>query len=246
MRYLIALILLLSAGLAGQEAAAPWAVTHERALWRDARGSLSLTSEGFVFTRAEKQPENERPLLLRWEDIQQLTLAERRLEIVTYRDVVWQLGRDRTFRFQLSEPEASFAASASALRAHLGDRAVVALHADPLALERKDVQWRIPAKRLGLIRGVEGELIFTGDELLFDTSRSGESRIWPVETIETIAQTGSLSLTITAPERALSDQGGYRSFAFQLKQPLSAENYRALWRRIERAHGTHLRFGGIQ
>ncbi len=244
MRYLFVLILFLGTSLAGQQTAAPWAVTHERALWRDAQGTLSLGPEGFVFTRTEKKPEEARPLPLRWDDIQQLTLAERRLEIVTYRDVVWQLGRDRVFRFKLSEPDASFAAATPVLRANLGERAVVALHPGALAMERKDVQWRIPVKRLGMIRGIDGVLIFTGDELVFDASRHGESRIWPVATIETIAQTGPLSLNVTAPERALSDQGGYRSFSFQLKQPLSAENYQSLWRRVERAHGTRLRFGG--
>lgn len=246
MRCLLALLLLLGTSLAAQETAAPWAVTHERALWRDVQGTLSLGPEGFVFTRVEKKPEDSKPLLLRWNDIQQATLAERRLEIVTYHDVVWQLGRDRMFHFKLTAGDASFAASAPVLRENLGERVVVALQADPLSLERKDVQWRIPAKRLGPLRGVEGVLIFTGDELLFNTSRAGESRIWPVATIATIAQTGPLSLNITAPERALSDQGGHRSFAFQLKQPLSADHYQALWRRIERAHGTRLRFGDIQ
>lgn len=246
MRCLFALLVLFGTVLTAQESAGPWAVMHERALWRDAKGSLSLDPGGFVFTRDEKNPEDAKPVQLRWNDIQQATLAECRLEIVTYKDVVWQLGRDRMFRFKLTSGDASFAASAPVLRANLGERAVVALHADPLAVERKDVQWRIPAKRLGPIRGVEGVLIFTGDELLFDATRAGESRIWPVATIATIAQTGPLSLNITAPERALSDQGGHRSFAFQLKQPLSADHYRALWRRIERAHGTRLRFGDIQ
>lgn len=251
MRCLFVLCLLLAATLAGQEpnaqlTASQWTVTHERALWPDAEGSLSLTPEGFVFTRAEKKPEEAKPVLLRWDDIQQATLAERRLEIVTYHDVVWQLGRDRIFRFRLSAPDASLVTVAPILRAHLGERAVVALHPDPLVVERKAVQWRIPAKRLGLVRGVEGVLIFTGDELLFDASRAGDSRIWPVKLIDAIAQTGPLSLNITAPERALADQGGYRSFAFQLKQPLSSENYQALWRRIEHAHGTRLRFRSIQ
>ncbi|MCC6264013.1 MAG: hypothetical protein IT169_10580 [Bryobacterales bacterium] len=251
MRCLFVLCLMLTATLAGQDPNAQWSgmqwtVTHERALWPDAQGSLALSPEGFVFTRAEKKPEEERPMLLRWDDIQQATLAERRLEIVTYHDVTWQIGRDRIFRFRLSTPDGSLVTAASILRAHLGERAVVALHADPSIVERKAVQWRIPAKRLGLVRGVEGVLIFTGDELLFDASRAGESRIWPVAVIDTIAQTGPLSLNITAPERAVSDQGGYRSFAFQLKQPLSVENYQALWRRIEHAHGTRLRFRGIQ
>lgn len=246
MRTLPILLLLCLTVLPAREVLLNWAVAHQRALWPDAEGRLSLLPEGLEFARLEKKPENAKPLVLRWNDIQQATLAERRLEIVTYRDIVWQFGRDRVLRFKLSEENTSFAGAASALRTNLGERLVVALGAGPLVAERSGIRWRIPAKRTGLLRGTEGELIFTGNELLFEALRPGESRQWPLAMIATVAQTGPLSLTVTVPERALSDQGGHRSFLFQLKQPLDAERYRELWRSIERAHGTRLRFEGIQ
>jgi hypothetical protein len=245
-RTLPILLLLCLTGLSAQEAPVNWAVAHQRAFWLDAEGTLSLLPEGLEFARLEKKPENAKPLLLHWDDIQQILLAERRLEIVTYRDIVWQFGRDRVLRFKLSAENASFAGTEPTLRANLGERLVAALGADPLVAERSEIRWRIQAKRTGLFRGTEGELIFTGDALLFDASQPGESRQWPIATIATVAQTGALSLAVTVPERALSDQGGHRSFLFQLKQPLEAERYRELWRRIERAHGTRLRFEGIQ
>lgn len=231
--------------LGGQEAGAlgPWPVTHERALWPDAEGTLFLDSEGLRYSRATKKDGAEKGLVLGWNDIQQLTLSEGAIEVVTYRDVRWQLGRDRQFCFELRQGDAgggSFAAAEAALRRLLGSRLVEALGV--VREEADAVHWEVPAKRTGLLQGVEGTLAFTGEAIVFRAAKAGESRRWVLAEIETLAQTSRYSLTVTAPERALADQGGYRSFSFQLKQPLSEARYQELWRAVERAHGTRLRF----
>ncbi|MCZ2155849.1 MAG: hypothetical protein LC114_18430 [Bryobacterales bacterium] len=240
------LSLLCAMNLFANETVGPWTVSHERAFWFSQQGVLAAGNDGIQFTRASKKNKDEKPLLLRWDDIQQLTLADRKIEIVTYHDVVWQLGRDRILRFRLEGKDTSFWGMAPVLRNMLGERMIDALWTETTLLDRTAVHWQIPAKKTGLIKGVEGSLIFTPDELIFNAEPDGESRAWPLATIETIAQTGPLSLTVTAPERALSDEGGYRSFLFQLKQPLRAEQYQELWRAIERAHGTRLRFRDIE
>lgn len=231
--------------LGGQDGAAlgPWPVTHERALWPDAEGTLSLDSEGLRYSRTTKKDGAEKALALGWNDIQQLTLSERAIEVVSYRDVRWQLGRDRQFRFALRGGEAgdgTFAAAEAELRRQLGSRLVVAVGGG--SGEAGAVRWELPAKRLGLLRGVEGRVAFTGTELVFRAVKAEESRQWPLAEIETLAQSSPYSLTVTVPERGLADQGGYRSFSFQLKQPLGAAQYQELWRGVERAHGTRLRF----
>ncbi|MDZ7640162.1 MAG: hypothetical protein U5J83_18235 [Bryobacterales bacterium] len=224
----------------------PFAVEHERAFWPDAAGTLAVGSEGLEFLPTKKKQDTAKPLLLNWNGIQQLTLAGRSLEIVTYQDVPWQLGRDRQFRFTLpGGAEETFAGLAGLLRTHLGQRLVVALGAE-IDQAPASAQWEIPAKLTGIWRGAEGQLSFRGDALVFATEQAEQSRRWPIQMIETIAQTGPLSLTVTAPERALADHGGHRSFQFQLKQPLSAERYQQLWRAIERAKGTRLRFADSQ
>lgn len=246
MRWLMVLCLLCPMGLSATETAGPWKVTHARAFWRGQQGTLSARSDGIQFTRASKKNQEVKPQLLRWDDIQQLTLADWEIEIVTYHDVTWQLGRDRTLRFRLEGKDATFGGMAPMLRNMLGERMIDALRTEEALLDPAAVRWRIPAKRAGLIKGVEGALIFTGEDLIFNAEPDGESRAWPVAVISTIAQTGPLSLAVTVPERAQSDEGGYRSFLFQLKQPLEAGQYRELWRAMERAHGTRLRFRGIE
>jgi hypothetical protein len=240
-----ALLLCIVWVLGGQELAAlgPWPVTHERALWPDAEGTLSLDGAGLRFARAAKKDGAEKALALGWNDIQQLTLSEGAIEVVSYRDVRWQLGRDRQFRFEMRRGEAgdgSFAAAEAALRRQLGSRLVVALGAG--SGEGDTARWELAAKRSGLLHGVEGTLAFTGAEVVFRSAKAEESRRWLLSEIETIAQTNPYSFTVTVPERALADQGGYRSFSFQLKQPLSEARYQELWRAVERAHGTRLRF----
>lgn len=238
------LLLALLAMVLGQDGAAPyqWSVVHQRTLWPDSVGTLTLDSEGLRFSPARDKNGKPKALALGWNQIQQLTLTESSLEIVTYQDVLWQVGRDRQFRFQRDKSAGgnSFAKATESLRERLGSRLVIALGspADPGAVAR----WRIPAKRLGLLRGVEGSLVFLPGELFFQTEKPGESRRWSLSDIQTIAQTNPYSLTLTAPERALTDQGGFRSFSFQLKQPLGEAQYQELWRAVERAHGARLRF----
>ena len=246
MRMLTLLLLLMAAGAMGQET---FPVEHQRAFWWDKAGVLTVDGEGIRFVPEAKKPEDAKPVHLVWGEIQQAMLAEGRIEIVTYRDVVWQFGRDKQFRFALPEgaslpagTTASFAGLEEVLRRGLGDRLVVALGAPDGAR----AEWEIPAKRTGLVRGAEGVLSFTGEELIFTSAKREASRRWPLRTIDTVSQTGPYDFTVTAAERALSDMGGRRSFSFQLKQPLDGARYRALWRAVERAHGTVLRFSDSQ
>ena len=235
----LALLLIALAVVPPMYGEASFAVRHKRSLWWDRPGDLLVSDEGFRFTPARTGAE-EVPLL--WEQIQQLTLSERVIEIVTYQDQRWQLGRDRHIRFVLSNTDTAdtapdFNTLESSLRRHLPGRVVRAL-----AGELSNARWRISAKRTGFPRGVEGTLYFDGDELRFDSAAPAHSRRWNLQQIETIASTGPFALTGVAPERAVSDQGSRRSFEFQLKEPLTQDRYRELWTAIEAAHGTRLRF----
>jgi len=216
-----------------------FAVRQQRGLWPDKTGQLHAEEAGLRFVAPVKKGDP-MPLFFGWDDIQQLTLSERAVGIVTYQDRLWQFGRDRHFHFALTGEigdTGGFAALEAPLAAALGQRLVRALAGTP-----ESVLWEIPAKRSGLPRGAEGRLSFNGEELRFDSEKPGQSRRWLLATIQTIASTGPLALTVVAPERALSDQGGQRSFQFQLKQPLSADRYRQLWQGIEAARGLRLRF----
>jgi len=250
--------------LAGTAAAQQFPVEHHRSWWWNRGGSLEVTEGGLHFVPRAKEKAtasaaadgdavsgDSNAVVLPWEAIQQLELAQKEIRVVTYEDQRWQLGRDRHLRFILLSPEddqatpepadlaepADFAGLAQVLREALGLRLV-----NTLAGGMTDVQWRVPAKRSGVPRGVEGTLAFTGSEVVFESETARESRRWPLEQIDTVASAGPLSLTVTARERAVADQGGYRSFQFQLKQPLQPEQYRKLWQAIETAHGLRLRY----
>lgn len=220
-----------------------FSVRHQRSLWWDKPGELHVADAGLRFVGASKKGDAT-PLELGWDDIQQLTLSETHLEIVTYHDQRWQFGRDRHFQFVLApsaDDGASFAGLEGMLATALGQRLVRAQRDEPAA-----PLWSIPAKRTGFPRGVEGELSFDGEQLRFASEKPGQSRSWMLQHVASIASTGPLSFTVVAPERALADQGGHRSFEFQLKQPMSPERYRQLWLAIEAAHGTRLRFQDAQ
>lgn len=214
-------------------------VRHQRSLWKDKPGRLRIDGAGLQFTAAVKKGDA-KPMTLSWNDIQQCILAPGELRIVTYQDQRWQFGRDRHFRFTLAAEAGAaedFTVTEEALAAALGQRLVRALPGAPSA-----AAWSLPAKRTGVPRGAEGVLYFDGQELRFDSNRPGQSRRWELAHIATIASNGPLHFMVVAPERALADQGGHRSFDFQLKQPLTPERYRQVWLAIEAAHGTQLRF----
>lgn len=219
-----------------------FAVRHQRGLWWDRPGELRVSADGLQFVAASGKA-RQRTIALTWNDVQQCLLSPSSIEIVTYQDRVWQFGRDRHVHFQLTpqgDDAHDFRLLEETLYAGLGQRLVRAVPG-----ETASAVWTLPAKRTGLLRGAEGTIAFDGSELRFDSKKAQESRRWMLQHIASISSTGPLSLTVVAPERALSDQGGHRSFDFQLKQPLSPEQYRQLWLAIEAAHGTRLRFQPI-
>lgn len=241
--WILGLALIGSPALA--DAADELPVRHQRSLWWDKPGVLALQPDGLRFTvRGEDGNDH---VVLAWNDIQQLTLSTDSLRVVTYRDQRWQLGRDKQFHFtaDLSAATGSgqdkrqgFEAWSNTLREKLGDRLVLAIAAQMPTSPR----WSIPAKRNGFPSGTEGTLLYDGAVLQFQSSKRGESRHWPLGQIETATLVSARELIVVAPERAMADQGGMRSFSFQLKQPMGAQTFRDLWRSIEAAHGTKLRF----
>ena len=224
-------------------------VRHQRSLWPDKSGVLAMQSEGLQFTPREKNrgKGSDQALLLTWDDIQQLTLTADSVTVVTYQDQRWQLGRDKHFQFSADLPaqpaetqsaSQGFGTWSHTLRQKLGDRLILAIASETSAAAPL---WSIPAKRNGFPSGAEGKLSYDGAALQFASSKRGESRYWPLAQIETATLVNARELIIVAPERAMADQGGRRSFTFQLKQPLKDADFRDLWRAIESAHGRKLR-----
>jgi hypothetical protein len=182
-------------------------------------GSLTMDEEGI------RLQEKKHSWAWKYQDIQQLTISERRLTILTYSDNKWKLGADRQHEFELAQ--GTFEDAYVLLKDKLDQRFVAALADKPAAM-----LWEIPVKHLRRITGTEGVLSVTPDHIIYKTDHAGESRTWRYRDIENISSTGPFEFTITTHERSRAHYGGLKTFHFQLKEPLERERYDDLWRRL--------------
>ena len=208
-------------------AAAMWAaevkfeVRHEH-LRKGCMGTLMLTDEGVSFSGPKKHVWS-----WKYADIQQLTLAPRRIEVLTYKENRWKLGADREYEFRGEVPRELY----GFLRAKLDQRFVA---------EVADVGsggWSLPVKRLGRVRGTEGVLRFGPESVVYETPAKDGSRSWRYQDIAGISSSSPFQLTITSFERAKSHYGDRKGFNFQLKAALDEARYNQLWLDIETKNG---------
>jgi hypothetical protein len=119
-----------------------------------------------------------------------------------------------------------------AFRQRLGGKYVAALAGDAA-----DVVWKFPAKLREGLGGSDGHLSLTRDSLVYETTKRGASRTWPIELIDSVSSAGPWELTVYPLERAGWTRGP-REFRFQLKTPLPEPQYQALWRAVNAKHMT--------
>jgi hypothetical protein len=202
---------------------------HEH-LRGECKGKLTIDEQSVAY-ETEKKGHSWR---LSWVDVQQIQVLETgEVRVVSYQDRKWRLGADREYRMIVGEKK--FAAEVSpGLERRLGRRFVsgVAREVKPL--------WEIRAKHLRRILGVEGTLVAAEDRIQFRAERPGESREWMFSDIDNISTSDPYQLTITTFERARGHYGDRKGFNFRLKEPLEAERYNRLWRRLEASKGLQL------
>ena len=213
------LILAAALPLAGADLSFP--VRHEH-LRKYCTGTMTVTTEGIAFAGPKHS--------WRWKygDIQQLKLAPGRIQVLTYRDRLLELGADREYEFRGALPPALYALWKDRL-----DQRFVAEVADAGV---KPVL-AIPAKRLGALGGVQGTLKFADDRIVFDADSRNQSRTWRFTDIDSISASGPFDFTITTFEHARMHYGNRKQFQFQLKEPLSDTSYNQLWREINQKNG---------
>ena len=219
------IVFLLCAGAAWAQTAAPagtYAARH-RHLRNGGAGTLTLDGTGVSFAEQGKHANHSQSW--KYEDIQQLTLGNGTLRILTYEDNRWQLGRDRVYLFD-GLPPAAATAWYPALAAQLDQRFVGALAADP-----PQVDWQIPVKLMRGRGGSQGVLQSAGDRVIYRSSQAGESRTWRLKDLRNVDSSGIFELTITTYEK---------DFQFQLRQALPQDRFEDLWRRVERVNGLQI------
>jgi hypothetical protein len=214
-------MLVLLAPLAAHLAAQTFPVIHKKALWPDGRGELRITDDAIEFQAAGKE-QNSR----KWSyaDIQYLDrVSTKELVILTYEDHKWELGRDREFRFLLTEGEISdalFATLQARLKKPVTDRVVPDVVAS---------LYETPVKHLHPFGGCEGRLLFTANTAVYKTPHEQDARAWRLDTdVESVWSDDPYHLEIHVYENNRREFSRTRVYSFVLKQPLDGEFYRSL------------------
>jgi hypothetical protein len=215
-----ALVLWIS--LAAQTAAAQsFPVIHTKTFWPDGRGELIFSGDAIEFRAAQKEKASRK---WSYADIQYLDrVSTKELVILTYEDQKWELGRDRQFRFLLTEGEITdelFEILQARLRKPTTNRAVAKV-ATPV--------YEVPVKHLHAFGGCEGRLLFTGSTAVYQTSHEHDSREWRLDTdVASVWSQDRYHLEIHVYENNQREFSRARVYSFALKQPLDAEFYRGL------------------
>ncbi len=197
-------------------------------------GTLTITDSGVSFEEGyagQKTPEHVHSWRWKFDDIQQLTVAPKQLTVLTYKDNKWKLGADRAYEFDL-ESDQTFEDAYTFLKGRLDQRLVATLNGTPAK-----TLWGLPVKHLTRFGGDEGVLRAGEAEIVYQSERESESRVWRYDDIENISSSGPFQLSITTYERARLHYGSLKGFNFQLKQKLTETRYNELWLRLNRQKG---------
>jgi hypothetical protein len=229
--FLTALLLLAPAGFAQQEIGFMALYRHAGVLRRwttRETGNLTISETGVSFKSKQHS------WSWAYQDIQQLKISAQSVVVLTYEDNKRKLGADREYRFGLFTPEGLRSAYhfLDILKSRL-DQRFVAAFGEPIA----NPLWEIPAKHLLRFGGEQGVLQIGSDEIVYQSSKKGESRTWRYLDIQNISSSGPFQLTITTFERAKTHYGDLKGFNFELKQPLGEDRYNDLWMRLNRSKG---------
>lgn len=101
------------------------------------------------------------------------------------------------------------------------------------------VEWELPVKLLGTIRGSEGILLVGPERIVYNTTNPRQSRTWRFQDIDNVSTADRYQLTLTTYERAKTHYGSMKGFNFQLKQPLDEKRFASLWKKLNREKGLH-------
>ncbi len=228
MKYALCLLAIASSAF-GQT----YSVIHEKTLWRDRQhGQLEISDAGIRYT-ATKTKEGRSWTYL---DIQYFDrISKTEFVILTYDDRKLYLGRDRQYRFRITDGELSGAAFQT-ISARLG-RPVT----NRVLPDVTNVRYTVPVKHLHAFGGCEGELKFTKDAIYYVTDHAEDAREWQLERdVQSVWSMNRYQIEIHAYDnnrREFSRTGIYR---FDLKQALDPDFYRSLKLKMYNLETTHL------
>jgi hypothetical protein len=194
---------------------------RHRHLRGGATGQFIASPQGIRFEEAN----GKHVIELKYAHIQQITLTEDRLRILTDQDQPRWLGRDREIVFD-HLPE-----GAPLVFRHVHEVLGARFVGSYFALEGEPL-WQADAKLLRGLSGTSGKLAIGSDAITFEADKPEDSRSWPYAELEQVARAGRFDLSIMSLEKAGWLHAGPREFRFQLKRELSEDEYNRLWRRM--------------
>ncbi len=218
---LLALLILTS----GLLAAETFQVIHKKHACWDGQGTLTIDDNGIRFDAKKKK----RSRSWAWLDIQHFDrISPKEVNILTYEDEKRFLGRDRSYRFLLTDGEISgelFSLIEAKLGRPVTDRVV--------AGAREAAGYALPVKHLHSFGGCEGTLRFTRDAVLYVTEHLKDARRWRLDRdLDSVWSADPYQLELHVYENNRREFSRTRIFKFDLKQPLDPAFYRDLKLRL--------------
>lgn len=192
-------------------------------LWPDAEGTLVIGDDGVEFRRGDDEWKS-----WSYEEIQSLNRISRtEIEILTFEDVAWRLGQDRSYRFTLLSGELDD--QLFELMSNKIGRPVI----DRIPEEGPDGVPRLAVKHLKPFGGSEGQLIFGKSAIYYVTDAPKQAREWRLDrSVESVWAADRYQLELHVFEAGRRDFDATRVYRFQLKEPLNPDLYRNLKLRL--------------
>jgi hypothetical protein len=197
---------------------------RKKPLWLDQSGIVRIDESGISFSS------NGEDTARSWsyEDIQYLDrVSPTEFTLLSYEDVAWILGRDRTYRFELTAQEFTdelFETVAARIGKPVTDRVTER----PAVVEQQ-----ILAKHLKTFGGSEGTLYFSPERIVYSTGAQQQAREWLLDRdVHSVWSSERYRLEIHVYE---GNPGAFRKptvYKFALKGPLDGEFYRRLKLRL--------------
>lgn len=216
-------ILLVGLVVAGH-AQTSFEVVRKKPFWPNAKGTLVIGDEGVEFRR-EKEEDTKS---WSYREIQSLDrISPTEIEILTYEDVAWRLGQDRSYKFTLLSgkiDDALFESIAQKIGLPVTDR---------LADDAPGDAPRLPVKHLKPFGGSEGELIFGDSAIYYATEAPKQAREWRLDRdVESVWAAHRYQLELHVFEAGRRDFDDTQVYRFQLKKPLDPDLYQSLKLRL--------------
>ncbi|MEO8129159.1 MAG: hypothetical protein ABJF23_06600 [Bryobacteraceae bacterium] len=192
----------------------------ERPLWPDQDGTVEINDQGIAYSADNKK----QSLGFAWPDIQYFDrVSPNEFVVLTYKDQRLLMGRDREYRFIITQGELSdalFAMISNHLKRPVTDRVPPGKIA---------TVYTVPVKRNRGLGGSEGELEFTRNAIYYVTKNKSDGRTWFIDRdIVAVWSDDPYRLEIRAYENNRREFSRTATYKFDLKEKLDPEFYRKL------------------